>query len=109
MQMLETAGSLDWKGWATGLAGAAISGGAGSVGSGFATTVLDKSHDINLLYMMAITFAFSGLISMMKFLQTHPVPDAAASLNVAADANAKAGAAIADAQKAVLEPPKENP
>lgn len=97
-----------------GIVGALISGGAGAVATGFGAIIIDPSHDFtpsmggttHLLELMGITALVSGIISLAKFLQTHPVPDAAKSLAVAADANAQAGAAIADAQKAVLEPPK---
>ena len=74
MQMLTTASSLDWGGWIRGFVGALISGGASSVASGFGASVLDKSHDINIFKLMALTFLFSGVISLAKFLQTQPVP-----------------------------------
>jgi zinc transporter ZupT len=66
---------LDWSTWTRGLIGAVVSGGAGSVASGFGATILDKSHDLNIFKLMAITFAFSAVISLAKFLQTTPVPE----------------------------------
>jgi len=74
MQMLTVAGRLDWGGWLRGVFGALISGGASSVASAFGTVVLDKNHDLNVFAMMGITFVFSGLISLAKFLQTQPIP-----------------------------------
>ncbi len=74
MQMIKTAGTLDWSGWLRGVIGAFISGGAASVGAGFAAMKLDTAHDLNIFALMAVTFLFSGLISLMKFLQITPVP-----------------------------------
>lgn len=70
---------LDWNGWFKGCMGAIISGGAGAVGAGFGASLLDPGHDfvgLRLLELMASAFAFSGIISLAKFLQTHPTPDA---------------------------------
>lgn len=75
VQMLNSASKLDWSGWLRGLIGAAISGGAGAVSSGFSVQMLDKAHDINVFEVMAITFLFSAAISLAKYLQTSPVPD----------------------------------
>lgn len=75
MQMLDTAKKLDWSSWLRGIFGALISGGAGSVAAGFSTLVLDKQHDVNVFEMMGITFLFSGVVSLAKFLQVTPVPD----------------------------------
>jgi hypothetical protein len=55
---------------------------------------------------MGICFTFSGVISLAKFLQLHPVPDvlqknlatAAAENTMARDAAIRAGRAITDAQ-----------
>lgn len=74
MQMLTTANKLDWSGWIRGVIGALISGGAASIGSGFAANIADPAHDINIFKVMWITFLLSGVISMAKFLQTTPVP-----------------------------------
>jgi hypothetical protein len=82
---ISVAQSLDWKGWLLGLWGAFISGGAAAVGGGFGTMVIDPEH-FNILQgglrhlglVMAVCFAFSGAISLMKFLQLHPVPSAEA-------------------------------
>jgi hypothetical protein len=74
MQMLTTITRLDWSGWVRGLIGALVSGGAGSVASGFGARIADPAHDINIFKVMAITFAFSSVISLMKFLQLTPVP-----------------------------------
>lgn len=72
---ITVASKLDWGGWVKGLIGAVISGGAGAVGSGISVTVLDKTHDINTLEVMGLTFLVSGAVSLAKYLQQHPVPD----------------------------------
>jgi len=70
-----TATRLDWSGWFRGIVGALVSGGAGSVSAGFAAMKLDKGHDLNVFALMGITFLFSGVVSLAKFLQTTPVPN----------------------------------
>lgn len=80
---VSTAKKLDWSGWVTGIFGSIISGGAGAVGAAFGTILVDPK-DFNvmggglhkLLISMGITFMFSAIISLAKWLQTHPVPDA---------------------------------
>jgi hypothetical protein len=78
MQALTVASRLDWSGWFAGVAGAFISGGAGAIGAGVGATLTDPGHDlvgVKLYELMGIAFVTSGIISMAKFLQTHPVPD----------------------------------
>lgn len=83
MQMFKTAKRLDWPGWLLGVFGALISGGASAIAGGFGAIVIDPSHDFtpgmggthHLLELMGVAFMFSGMISLAKFLQTHPVPD----------------------------------
>lgn len=78
MKVLVTASSLDWSGWLAGVVGAFISGGASAIAAGTAVTLADPSHDIMgipLLKVIAITFVVSGVVSLMKFLQIHPVPN----------------------------------
>lgn len=65
---------LGWGTWIRGLIGAAVSGGASAVGSGFAAMKLDTAHDLNVFALMGWTFAFSALISLAKFLQVTPTP-----------------------------------
>jgi hypothetical protein len=74
MQMLTTASKLDWTGWVRGVVGAAVSGGAASIGSGFAAMKIDPAHDLNIFALMGWTFLFSAIISLAKFLQLTPVP-----------------------------------
>lgn len=74
MQMLTTAGSLDWGGWVRGVIGALISGGAGAISAGAATQFADPAHDISVFKVMWITFLVSGVVSLAKFLQITPVP-----------------------------------
>lgn len=83
---LVTAKKLDWSGWVRGVLGALISGGAGAIGGGFGAVVADPSHDftpgqggtMHLLTLMGVAFLFSGIFSLAKYLQLHPVPDAEA-------------------------------
>lgn len=82
MQALKTAKGLDWRGWIRGVIGATVSGGASAVGAGFGTIIIDpKDFNVfdggasHLFLVMAVCFAFSSLISLMKFLSTHPIPD----------------------------------
>jgi len=79
---MSTAKKLDWRGWMLGIMGAIISGGAGALGSGLGTSVVDPK-DFNLtagfshvLEVMATSFAISAAFSLAKFLQTHPIPEA---------------------------------
>lgn len=81
MNAIATASKLDWKGWLLGIAGAFISGGAGTIGAFVGVSFADGSdpdHFIaqghHMLEVMAITFLTSAIISLAKFLQTHPVP-----------------------------------
>lgn len=80
MQMLTVAGKLDWSGWLKGIVGAFVSGGAGAIGAGVGAVSMDPSHDLaglRLLGLIGIAFLTSGIISLAKFLQLHPVPDGA--------------------------------
>jgi hypothetical protein len=53
----------------------------------------------HVLKLMVCTFIVTGLVSMAVFLQTHGAPDQIQhTLQTAADATAKAGEAIHDAQ-----------
>ncbi|MGH9727502.1 MAG: hypothetical protein ACRD4V_02785 [Candidatus Acidiferrales bacterium] len=82
--MIATAQRLDWRDWILGIWGALVSGGAGAIGGGFGAMVADPSHDFtvgtpggvrHLILVMAITFLFSGITSLAKFLQIHPTPE----------------------------------
>ncbi len=103
--LVMTAQRLDTRGWLLGIAGAAISGGAGAISAGFGTLVVDRSDPDgyalkagHLFEFMAICFLFSGLVSLAKFLQIHPVPD---QVQVALDAAAvETHAAVVQAGKA---------
>src|SRR6185437_15035580 len=78
--MISTAQKLDVRGWILGGIGALISGGAGAIGVGFGTVVVDPEHFnlntglIHLMEVMGVTFLISGIVSMAKYLQIHPVP-----------------------------------
>ena len=80
MNAITVASRLAWGEWIRGIFGALISGGASAIATGTGVSVFDPSHDIvgiTLVKVMAGSFLFSGLISLAKFLQTHPVPDPA--------------------------------
>ena len=112
--MFLTANNLAWGDWVRGVLGAIISGGAATVGGGFAAVVTSPSGDftpgqggtVHLLTLMGLAFLFSGIISLAKFLQLHPVPDvlqknlatAQAENTLSRDAAIRAGRAITDAQ-----------
>jgi hypothetical protein len=77
--MMATGKRLDWDGWFRGLMGATISGGAGAFGSGTAEIYLDPKHVAteglhHVFALMGMTFLISAVISLLKFLQTSPVP-----------------------------------
>jgi hypothetical protein len=81
MQMLTVASRLDWPGWLLGGMGAFISGGAGAISAGFGTMLVDPDHfnlgsgAHHLFEVMGITFLFSAVISLAKYLQMHPTPE----------------------------------
>lgn len=75
MQMISAAMKIGLREWVRGCVGAAISGGAGSIASGVGATALDKSHDLNIIALMGITFVVSGIISLGKYLEIHPLPE----------------------------------
>ena len=105
MQAITVATRLDWSGWLLGIMGAVVSGFGGVIGSGLGVSVIDPK-DFNfanglghLVEVTVISGLISAAVSLGKFLQTHPTPGTVTdSLNMAADANQQAGAAIADAQ-----------
>lgn len=82
VQALSTAKALDWRGWLLGIMGAVVSGGAGAVGSGAGEVLLDPGHAAaaggmkHVLALMGMTFLVSAAISLAKYLQTKPVPNA---------------------------------
>lgn len=71
-----------WTQWFMGLLGAAISGGAGALGTGGGGLILggqDPDHYLlqgnHLLKLMLMTFIVSAVVSLMKYLQSNPVPE----------------------------------
>ena len=70
--------TINGKRWIAGLVGAAISGGAAAVTASATVIAMDPKdwgtfH--SALRLFAFTFAIPALISLMKYLQMHPVPD----------------------------------
>ena len=111
IQALTNIQNLDWSAWILGLIGAAVSGGAGAIASGFGTMVVDPAHfnlgnPSELFKVMAICFAFSAVISLAKFLQTTPVPTILQQKVETAQALASATKDAVDDVKASLPPPK---
>jgi hypothetical protein len=119
-----TATTLDWKGWALGIMGALISGGAGAIASGTAITIVDAQdpdHFVmqgnHMIEAMAITFVISAVVSLAKYLQSHPVPDqvqaaiaaAATESNKAVIQASKAADAVANAQTVANTPSSGTP
>jgi hypothetical protein len=79
VKLFAAAGTLDINGWVRGLMSAAISGGASAISSGTLAPALAPEqfnvYDRKLYILICGTFCFSALVSVMKFLQTHPIPD----------------------------------
>jgi hypothetical protein len=78
MKAITIAGSLNWSGWLRGVIGAFVSGGAAGIGAATAVTAFDPSHDIvgwTLSKVVGLTFVITGIVSLAKFLQSHPLPD----------------------------------
>ena len=82
VQALAVAGNLDWKGWGLGIMGAFVSGAAGAISSMSAVSLIggsDPDHKFaslpHVLEIGAATFLISGVISLAKYLQMHPVPE----------------------------------
>jgi len=77
MKLLAVASKLDWSGWFAGIGGAFVSGGASAIAVIAATSAYDPSHDMMgwvLIKAMAVAFVISGVVSLAKWLQLHPVP-----------------------------------
>lgn len=111
MTILNNAKGYDWPTWFLGIMRSFISGGSSAMVSGMAGMGIapDKfnlsDHFGNVMKLMGAMFLFQGGYRMFEFLQLHGAPDQLQqSLNIAADANIKAGAAIADAKAQTLEP-----
>jgi hypothetical protein len=105
--------TYDWSTWLLGIFRSFISGGSAAMVSGLTSIGIapDKfnlSNSVgNTLKLMGVMFLFQGGYRMFEFLQLHGAPDKLQqTLQVAADATAKAGGAIAEAQAQVPIPPK---
>lgn len=86
MTAVDSAMRMDWNSWLRGVIGALVSGGAAAIGGSVAIPAFDPSHDIVGIHLFALLgslFLFSGMVSMFKFLQTHPLPDPVAQEVVA--------------------------
>jgi hypothetical protein len=105
--------SYDWPTWFLGIMRSFISGGSSAIVSAAATMGIDPEH-FNLttgfkhtILLMVTMFVFMGVIHMAMYLQTHGAPDQLQhTLQAAADANVKAGEAIAEAKAQAPEVPK---
>lgn len=99
-------GGMNWSGWVIGLWSSFISAAAGAGSAAIGTMIVDpvdfNIHDglRRLLQVMLVSALIPGIVSLLKYLQLHPVPDATmqGALADAASANVQAGAAIAIAQ-----------
>lgn len=80
MNAIVAAQRLDWRGWFLGIMGAIISGGAGAIGGATGTMVLDPAtfnihRGVHKIFeAMAISFGFSAITSLAKYLKTQPIP-----------------------------------
>lgn len=72
-------GDLDFSDWARGLVSAFISGGASAVTSGVTVNLLDPNHynvhTGSFYVLVGAMFAANGLMNMMAFLRTKPIPE----------------------------------
>ena len=79
MKLFAIAGNLDVATWIRGLLSAGISGGASAITGGVTTSML-APETFNLqtgkFYVLVFgLFAMNAIVSIAKFLQSHPVPD----------------------------------
>ena len=79
MQMLVNAAKFDWGTWGMGILGAVISGGSSAILTLFGTTMVapdtfNTTHPRKLLEVMTVNLVGGAIISLAKFLQTHPTP-----------------------------------
>jgi|ERR1019366_4491371 hypothetical protein len=79
MRLLDVAGNLDIGGWLRGLIGAGVSGGASAITGGIVVSGMDPSQynfQAGKFWILTGTlFAVNAIVSIAKFLQTHPLPD----------------------------------
>jgi hypothetical protein len=72
-------GNLDWSDWIKGIVAAFVGGGAGAVTSGVVVSLGDPQQynmGTQKFYVLVGTvFAMSGMMNMMAFLRTKPLPD----------------------------------
>ncbi len=72
-------GDIDFSDWARGLASAFISGGAAAVTSGITVNMLDPSHynphTSSFYALVGAMFVMNGVMNMMNFLRTKPIPE----------------------------------
>lgn len=98
MQAIDNAKAYDWRTWGLGIMRSFLSGGAAALASGGGGAIAGITAKQQYI-MMATGFLTMGLYRLGEFLQLHGAPDQlSATLQTAADATAKAGAAISDAQ-----------
>lgn len=104
VQAITNAQSYDWKTWGIGIMRSFLSGGAAAFISGTGAGLLEIPHQ-KIFWLMGINFMLMGLYRMGEFLQLHGAPDKLQqTLNVAAEANAQVGQAIAEAKSESTKP-----
>jgi hypothetical protein len=107
MQAIANAKSYAWSDWMIGIMRSFLSGGAAAMATGGGGALAGITPKQQII-MMLTGFVTMGLYRLGEFLQLHGAPDkVAASLAAAADANGKAGAAIAEAKNQATPPSKE--
>ena len=80
IQAITAATVIDWRTWIRGILGAGISAAAGATGTLTGVDVaIDGATFKQKMLAMGIAAAVSAIVSIGKFLQTHPLPDDAGS------------------------------
>jgi hypothetical protein len=79
MQLPGGLGNLDWSDWIKGIVAAFVGGGAGAVTSGIVVSLGDPQQynmgTQKFYVLVGSVFLMSGLMNMMAFLRSKPIPD----------------------------------
>lgn len=79
MKLVNVAGQLDFTAWVRGLLSAGISGGSAAITGGIVVSGMDPDRynfQAGKFWILTGTlFTVNAVVSIAKFLQTHPIPD----------------------------------
>lgn len=76
VQAITNVKTIDWRTWIRGLLGATISAAAGATGTLAGVDIaFDGATLTQKLIATGVTALFAAIVSMGKFLQTHPLPE----------------------------------